>query len=195
MKHIYTITTVAVFSLALLAGCGDAGHDESGHGHDHENGDHEHEQDQHAHDDGPHDHDNGNAHQEHDGEHGHEHEEYKLGTFEIEGMEIQAKQGNKQITPGQKAHLIIKLSDSNEGATIVRAWIGTEDRTKSIVAKGEYAPSHDDYDLHTMAPDPLPDNAKWWVEIEHPDRTTAVGSIPLYEDEPQSTKDNGTNNK
>jgi len=28
-----------------------------------------------------------------------------------------------------------------------------------------------------MAPDPLPDGVMWWVEIEKPDGTKAIGSI------------------
>ena len=34
----------------------------------------------------------------------------------------------------------VKLPYNDKGATIVRAWIGTEDRLKSVAGKGEYAP-------------------------------------------------------
>jgi hypothetical protein len=52
----------------------------------------------------------------------------------------------------------------------------------SSVGKGQYAPSHDDYDIHAIAPDPLPGDAKWWIEIVKPDGTEAVGSFPLLKD-------------
>lgn len=64
----------------------------------------------------------------------------------------------------------------------MRAWIGTEDRTLSYVGKGEYAASHDDYDIHAVAPDPLPPGAKWWIEIEKPDGSKGIGSAePIIE--------------
>ncbi len=81
------------------------------------------------------------------------------------------------IEAGKEGHLIIKLPYKDDGSTVVRAWIGTEDRTVSAVGKGEYAPSHNDYDIHTIAPTPLPADAKWWVEVEKPDGTKVVGSV------------------
>ena len=68
------------------------------------------------------------------------------------------------------------------GCTIVRAWIGVEDRTLSMVSIGAYAASHDDYDVHAEAPKQLPADAKWWIEIEKPDGTKVVGSHPLLKD-------------
>lgn len=108
----------------------------------------------------------------------HDHgKEVALGTFTAGDLEIEAAQAHGEVKAGEEGHLVIKLPYDDNGSSIVRAWIGTEDRTLSTVGKGEYAPSHDDYDIHTMAPDPLPADAKWWVEVEKPDGTTAVGSI------------------
>ena len=84
-------------------------------------------------------------------------------------MTVELAQGHGAVKAGQEGHLVVKLPYNDNGATIVRAWIGTEDRTLSFVGKGEYAPSHDDYDIHAMAPDPLPENTMWWIEIEKPD--------------------------
>ena len=84
---------------------------------------------------------------------------------------------NGAVAAGKEGHLVIKLPYSDNGATVVRAWIGTEDRTLSFVGKADYAPSHDDYDVHALAPRPLPANAMWWVEIEKPDGTKVVGSV------------------
>lgn len=109
--------------------------------------------------------------------HDHEHDEVALGTFIAGEMEIEAAQGHGNVEAGKEGHLVIKLPYKDDGATVVRAWIGTEDRTLSSVGKGEYAPSHDDYDIHAVAPDPLPADAKWWVEVEKPDGSKTVGSI------------------
>ena len=95
----------------------------------------------------------------------------------IGGHEISCAQGHGTIEPGKELHLVVKLPYSDDGSTVVRAWIGTEDRFASIVARGEYAPSHDDYDIHAVAPDPLPEDTMWWIEIEKPDGTKHVGSI------------------
>jgi hypothetical protein len=109
----------------------------------------------------------------------HAHDEVSLGKHDIGGISVEAAQGHGSVEPGNEGHLVLKLPYNDNGATIVRAWLGTEDRTLSSVGKGEYAPSHDDYDIHAVAPDPLPANTKWWVEIEKADDTKFTGSIPL----------------
>lgn len=119
-------------------------------------------------------------------DHGHEHEEVALGKFDIDGVMVEAAQGHGNVEAGKEGHLVIKLPYKDDGATEVRAWIGTEDRTASSVGKGEYAPSHDDYDIHAVAPDPLPVGAKWWIEIAKPDGTKVVGSFPLLKDIPKT---------
>ncbi len=117
---------------------------------------------------------------EHDGEtgedHDHAHDEVSLGTVTIDDMEMELAQGHGKIEAGKEGHLVVKLPYSDNGETVVRAWIGTEDRTLSLVGKGEYAPSHDDYDVHAVAPDPLPEKVMWWIEIEKPDGSKIVGS-------------------
>jgi len=112
----------------------------------------------------------------------HAHDEVALGEFDIAGNIVKAAQGHGSVEPGKEGHLVITLPYKDDGETITRAWIGTADRTLSSVGKGEYAPSHDDYDIHAIAPEPLPAGAKWWLEIEKPDGTKAVGSIPLLKD-------------
>ncbi|MCA9002131.1 MAG: hypothetical protein KDB61_09420 [Planctomycetes bacterium] len=112
----------------------------------------------------------------------HSHDEKSLGSFEIEDGEVTLAQSHGGIAPGKEGHLIVKLPYTDQGATTVRAWIGGEDRTLSYVGLGEYAASHDDYDIHATAPDPLPENTLWWIEIEKPDGSKRVGSIqPLFE--------------
>lgn len=155
---------IPTFALTtLLVGCGEeksvAADD---HGHPHNQGD-----------DHGHPHEEGMAGEGHD----HAHDEVPLGTFMAGELEIQAAQSHGMVEAGKEGHLIIKLPYKDNGATVIRAWIGTEDRTLSAVGKAEYAPSHDDYDIHAVAPSPLPADTKWWVEIEKPDGTKLLGSI------------------
>ncbi|MEE8468470.1 MAG: hypothetical protein V3T22_08450 [Planctomycetota bacterium] len=109
-------------------------------------------------------------------EEGHEHAENPLGTITIGDLAVELAQGQAVVVAGEEAHLVVKLPYSDSGSTIVRAWIGTDDRTLSYVGKGEYAPAHDDYDIYATAPDPLPADCLWWIEIEKPDGTKLLGS-------------------
>lgn len=110
-------------------------------------------------------------------DHDHAHDEVSLGTAMVGDMTVEFAQGHGAVAPGKEGHLVVKLPYSDRGATIVRAWIGTEDRTMSFVGRADYAASHDDYDVHAMAPIPLPADVRWWVEIERPDGTKVVGSV------------------
>ena len=117
-----------------------------------------------------------------EGEEDHAHAEDPLGTVTIGDLEVELAQGHGGVAAGQEGHLVVKLPYSDGGSTIVRAWIGSEDRTLSLVGKGEYAPSHDDYDVHATAPDPLPEDPLWWIELERPDGEKLVGSArPLMD--------------
>ena len=155
------IPAILAFGLATVVGCDaqtpssqsvthDHDHDHGhGHGHDHE-----------------HDHD--------DHDHG---EEMPLPPLVIGDLSIECNQAHGPLEAGVEGHLVVKLPYSDDGASVVRAWIGGEDRTMSMVGLGVYAASHDDYDIHTMAPDPLPNDVRWWIEIERPDGTTLLGSV------------------
>jgi len=105
------------------------------------------------------------------------HDMIALGTIEASGMNIRAAQGHGAVEAGKEGHLVIKLPYTDNGATVVRAWIGTKDRTMSAVGKGDYSSSNDVYDIHAVAPSPLPNNVEWWVAIEKPDGTEVIGSI------------------
>ena len=101
--------------------------------------------------------------------------EHPLGTIEVGGLPVQLTQVGG-IAPGKAAYMMVRLPESDRGASVVRAWIGTEERTLSYVGKGAYARSHDDHDLKVFAPDPLPAGARWWIEIETPDGALLLGS-------------------
>ena len=186
-----TLFLVLASSLALIAGgCGDSdlhshdgegaqshdGHDHDGHDHD-DDGDH----DGHDHDDdGDHDgHDHGD-----DGDHdGHDHSnEASLGTTTIGEFTVELAQGHGGVAAEKEGHLVVKLPYNDKGETEVRAWIGTEDKVNSIVGRGEYAAGHDDYDVHAMAPESLPENTMWWIQLTLPDGTRIMGSAkPIFD--------------
>lgn len=125
----------------------------------------------------------GHAHDDHDDHAGHSHaeadhhDEVPLGAAQIGDLTVEFAQGHGELAPGRELHLVIKLPYSDKGATTIRVWLGTEDRFASVVAKAEYAPSHDDYDVHAIAPDPLPENTMWWVEIEKPSGEKLLGNV------------------
>ncbi len=109
-------------------------------------------------------------------EHEHDHDEVELGTAKVGEYEVELAQGHGPLVAGEESHLVVKLPFNDKGSTVVRAWIGSEDRLLSFVGKGDYAESHDDYDIHAIAPTPLPSGVMWWIEIEKPDGTKLVGS-------------------
>lgn len=163
MKQVSRLLTLSLFT-TLSLGCG--------HGHDHADG-HSHDGDEAA------SAEDGGSDAEDGDEHEHEHEEVSLGTAAVGDLMVELAQGHGVVAAGEEGHLVVKLPYNDGGASTVRAWIGTADRTLSYVGKGDYAPSHDDYDVHASAPDPMPDGARWWVEVEKPDGTKSVGSAEM----------------
>lgn len=164
MKQLSMLAALTASSI-LIAGCGSGSDDADTH-----------DEDGHTHADGTTHDDNEAAAsmpQEEDQGHG----EVALGSVTVDGMQIELAQGHGAVEPGKQGHLVIKLPYNDNGATIVRAWIGTDDATLSMVGLGVYAASHDDYDIHAVAPTPLPEQTMWWFEIEKPDGTKVVGSI------------------
>jgi hypothetical protein len=160
----FTALILASVLLVITAGCGRS--EDNGHTHTHADGT------THA------DHAPAEGHAGED----HEHDEVPIGTVTIGDMQVELAQGHGPVRAGHESHLVVKLPYSDNGQTIVRAWIGTQDRTLSYVGRGDYSASHDDYDIHATAPDPLPENAKWWIEIERPNGERAVGSAePIME--------------
>lgn len=176
-----TLSILALLTSVGLAmpGCSESSSDGHAHGGD----SHTHADDTHSHTDGTHTHADGSTHADHADDHDHDHgEEHPLPAATIGDMTVELAQAHGALKAGEEGHLVIKLPYSDNGATVIRAWIGGEDRTLSFVGRGEYAPSHDDYDVHAMAPDPLPENTMWWIEVEKPDGTKVVGSAqPILE--------------
>lgn len=112
----------------------------------------------------------------------HDQDEAPLGSVEIGDLTVELAQGHGGVAAGKESHLVVKLPYADAGATAVRAWIGTENRALSLVGKAEYTAAHDDYEVHATAPDPLPEDVQWWIEIERPDGTRALGSaVPILD--------------
>lgn len=139
----------------------------------------------HAHGDDTPTHADGSTHGDHDDTHTHsdgtihsdhadEHESIELDMIMIDGMSLELTQNHGPVDAGEEEHLIVKVDGADVLA--VRVWIGTEDRTLSFVGKGEYSATTGVYEVHTMAPDPLPENTMWWIEIEKTDGTNVLGS-------------------
>lgn len=105
----------------------------------------------------------GDVHEGSDG-----HDEVSLGSVAIGDLDVLLAQGHGAVEAGHEGHLVVKLPYTDQGATVVRAWIGTDDRTLSFVGKGSYSEASDEYDVHATAPVPLPAEPWWWIEIEPP---------------------------
>ena len=102
--------------------------------------------------------------------------EVALAPITVGGMTVTLAQEHGELEAGKELHLIVRLPYSDNGATVIRAWLGTEDRFGSIVEKAQYASSPDLYNVHAIAPDPLPENTMWWIEIEKPDGEKLLGA-------------------
>ncbi len=59
----------------------------------------------------------------------------------------------------------------------IRQWVGPEDASGVLVSKAEVMPDH----IHAGVemPDPIPADARFWIEIETPDGERLRGSMPL----------------
>lgn len=149
-------------------------HDHDGHSHSHNGSDdHDHDhsrgaQDGHAHDHGE------------DGHHGNVNE---LGSVSIGGMDLTVAQAHGPVAAGMESHLVLRVPNDDHKNLTIRAWLGTSDRTLSYVGKAEYDNRRTQYDVHATAPDPLPEDVMWWIEIEKTDGTSATGSIKPFMDE------------
>ena len=106
----------------------------------------------------------------------------EIGTVTLGDIDVQLTQGHGVIAAGKESHLVVRLPYTDNGQTVVRAWIGTQDRTLSFVGRADYNSANNAYDIHAVAPKPLLADAKWWIEIEKPDGTRVVGSAtPITE--------------
>lgn len=89
-----------------------------------------------------------------------------IGDYQVQPMyEEELKDGhfNIRITGGEVA--------------AVREWVGPEDAAGVVVVKTEI--ENDYHHGHIDMPDPIPADARLWIEIEAPDGSLHKGSVPL----------------
>jgi len=126
-----------------------------------------------------HEHAPGETHEGAD-DHGHEHDaaaEHDLGSATIGAHTVRAVRYG-ELTPGEESDVDITVSGDAAGApAAVRVWIGVEDGSGSMKSRAESEGDH--FHAHVEAPDPMPEGAMLWVEIEGADGQTAAGSFAL----------------
>jgi hypothetical protein len=90
----------------------------------------------------------------------------KIGPYEVQAMyEEKLSDGhfNVRVTGGEVAAL--------------REWVGPEDASGVMVVKTEI--ENDYHHGHVEMPDPIPADARLWIEIESPHGERHKGSVPL----------------
>lgn len=102
---------------------------------------------------------------------GHGGEIIELGSTKLGDLTLRASRDKGEIKAGSDApiDLWVTTADGKPAAvTAVRFWIGTEDAKGSVKARAEIEDPKDASRWHTHAeiPNPLPDGAQLWVEIE-----------------------------
>lgn len=130
-------------------------------GHDHAAGD--------KHDD--HDHADGDKHDDHDS-HG---PTVVLGNSAIGAFAVVASRAG-EVKPGGEVAVDVDITPAAGAAAKVasiRVWIGTQD------AKGSLKAKLDSGHGHVEVPNPMPAEAKLWVEVEDDKGTKSVGSFDL----------------
>lgn len=89
-----------------------------------------------------------------------------IGAYQVQPMyEEELKDG----------HLNLRITGGEVAA--VREWVGPEDASGVVVVKTEI--ENDYHHGHIEMPDPIPADARLWIEIEAPDGTLHKGSVPL----------------
>ena len=87
-----------------------------------------------------------------------------IGEAKIGGLVVRAFQGGK-VAPGKEAEFDLELAGGTNPPVAVRGWIGAESGKGSMKARfdkdgGQHMHGHVD------VPDPLPADARLWVEVE-----------------------------
>lgn len=93
-------------------------------------------------------------------------ESLKLGPYTVEPMY------EEELSDG---HFNIRITGGEVAA--VREWVGPEDASGVTVVKTEI--ENDYHHGHVEMPNPIPADARLWIEIETPTGERLKGSVPL----------------
>lgn len=74
-----------------------------------------------------------------------------------------------------QGHINVRVAGPEVG--VVRVWVGSEDASGVMVVKAELEGDHYCGDMEM--PQPIPANARLWMEIESPAGERLKGSVPL----------------
>lgn len=110
---------------------------------------------------------------------GHEHragEKHDLGTVKVGEFDVTALYSGT-LTPGKQVDIDLTFKGESAKVVTIRAWIGAKDAKGSIKAKA--APEGSGFHAEVEAPDPLPEGAALWVEIETNQGQELLGSLAL----------------
>ncbi|MGD9688405.1 MAG: hypothetical protein AB7K52_04445 [Phycisphaerales bacterium] len=118
-----------------------------------------------------HDHKAGDKHDDHDHDHS---DDAALGTVTIGAWTVAV---SGEIKAGEEAHLDITLSGATATVSAVRFWVGAQDGKGAMKGKADGAGP--EYHAHVEVPNPIPADAKLWIEIEDAQGVKLVGGITL----------------
>lgn len=107
------------------------------------------------------------------GDHGHG-EGGAIGTATIGAWTVTV---SGEIKAGAEAHLDIKLSGSTAKASAIRFWVGAQDGKGAMKGKADGAGP--EYHAHVDVPNPIPANAKLWIEIDDGKGSRSVGGFAI----------------
>lgn len=117
----------------------------------------------------------GDAQGAEDAAHGHdEGERHDLGEAAIGEHQVHVARFG-ELTPGAECSVDIEVT--GEAPAAVRVWIGAEDGAGALKSRAEA--EDDGYHAHIEVPEPLPEGALLWVEVESSAGETSTASFPL----------------
>ncbi|MBM4107843.1 MAG: hypothetical protein FJ255_03385 [Phycisphaerae bacterium] len=107
-----------------------------------------------------------------------------LGSTAIGPFQASATRDQGSIVAGKDAPIDVTVTapaDSTAKVAAVRFWIGTQDARGSVKARAEVEDHAEPNRWHTHAeiPNPIPADARLWVEIEDTQGGVSVGSFDL----------------
>lgn len=105
----------------------------------------------------------------------------ELGSTVIGDYQVRAARDAGELKPGGDAPVDVWLTGNLQQVAAVRFWIGGQDARGSVKARADIEdpknPNH--WHTHVEIPNPIPDEARIWVEIETTNGQKSSGSFDL----------------